>query len=87
MIGKGAKHDCAKEEAELPCSPKKAQTTPWDDLKLESPSGIVPRWDEEARPLYHQDDQLPGARRPGEGCGYGLGSSFLPRHFFKRTDR
>lgn len=28
VIGKGAKQDCAKEEAELPCSPKKGPDHP-----------------------------------------------------------
>lgn len=59
---------------------------PWEDLKLARSFRIVPRWGEKVRQLYPQLDQLLGAIWPGDGGhGFGLGSSFLPRHFFKRT--
>lgn len=66
---------------------EEAWTTLWKDLKLAGPFGIVPNLDEEARPFYPKDDHLLGVRWPREGRGFGLGSSFLPRHFFKRACR
>lgn len=73
MLGERLSRDAVLEEA---------WTTLWKDLTLASPFGIVPNLGEEAK-VGH----LLGARWPRKGRGFGLGSSFLPRHFFMRAGR